>query len=375
MEQNTGEQISANAPAPDAQAARQAGEHIRKNFASDNVAPVCPEILAAIGEANVGAAPSYGADPWTAGLKARVAEIFETDAAVFPVTTGTASNGLALSALCPPWGAVLCDESAHIDNEECGAPEFYTHGAKLRPLPSADGRIDPALLARALNGHADRGFHLSKLSALSVTQATEWGATYSLEHLREVTDLARGAGLGVHMDGARFSNALAHLGCSPADMTWRAGVDILSLGATKNGALAAEALIVFDPVRAVEMERRIKRAGHVWSKQRFLSAQLLAWFADDLWLRNARNANDMASRLARGLLRQPGATLPYAIESNEVFVVLPEPLVQGLEQAGYDFYRWTTPPGVEGVLIRLVTRYDTTPDDIDGLLASLSAVA
>ncbi|NHO32145.1 threonine aldolase family protein [Acetobacter fallax] len=370
MNQNTVGQSSGDTLVSEGKTA----EHIRRNFASDNVAPVCPEILAALGAANVGAVPSYGADPWTERLGVRVSEVFGTEVRVFPVSTGTACNSLALSALTPSWGAVLCDESAHIDNEECGAPEFFTGGAKLRGLPSSDGRIDPDLLGRTLEQGAGAGAHSSKLSALSVTQATEWGTVYGPEHLREVTGLARAAGLAVHMDGARFGNALAHLGCSPAEMTWQSGVDILSLGATKSGALAAEMLVVFDLARAADMDRRQKRAGHVWSKQRFLSAQLLAWLEDDLWLRNAANANEMAARLARGLVRQPGAVLPFETESNEVFVVLPELLLEALEAAGFGFYRWVTPPGVDGTLIRLVTSYDTRSEDVDALLGVLAAV-
>ncbi|MDG6094260.1 low specificity L-threonine aldolase [Acetobacter sp. AN02] len=349
-------------------------EQIRRNFASDNVAPVSPEIMAALAEANRGAAPSYGGDEWTLRLQAKVTEIFETPpAAILPVTTGTASNALALSALTPPWGAVLCDESAHILSDECGAPEFFMHGGKLRQIASPDGRIDPEMLSRAID-HADfRGIHDSRLTALSLTQATEWGTVYSLEHCRELTDRARASGLGVHMDGARFANALATLGCTPAEASWKAGVDILSLGATKNGALAAELLIIFNPSYTNDMTRRMKRGGHIWSKQRFQSAQLLAWFEDDLWLRNAAQANAMATRLAHGLGRHPGATLPFPTESNEVFVILPEAVVGHLEAAGFVFYRWETPPGITGVLIRLVCRYDTQEQDVDALLEALDS--
>ncbi|NHN84434.1 low specificity L-threonine aldolase [Acetobacter musti] len=370
MNQNTVEQPSGDTSASGGDTAA----HIRRNFASDNVSPVCPEILAALNAASTGSASSYGGDPWTEKLERRVCEIFETEARVFPVSTGTACNSLALSALCPPWGAVLCDESAHINNEECGAPEFFTHGAKLLGLPSGDGRISPDLLKRALEKAASEGSHSSKVSALSVTQATEWGTVYRPGHLREITGMARDAGLGVHMDGARLVNALAFLDCSPAEITWRSGVDILSLGATKSGAMAAEMMVVFDLARAEEMDRRRKRAGHIWSKQRFLSVQLLAWLGDDLWLRNGRIANEMAARLARGLLRQPGAVMPFDTESNEVFVVLPELLLEALEAAGFGFYRWVTPPGVDGTLIRLVTGYDTRAEDVDALLEVLAAV-
>ena len=369
------EQTTHTPPHNDTLSADDTGaQPIRTNFMSDNVGPACPEILAAIAEANVGAAPAHGDDAWTARLEARVAEVFEADVRVFPVATGTAANGLALSALSPPWGAILCDESAHIFGRECGAPEFFTSGAKLCPIPSPDGRMQPDMLARTIADVQAGGRRLSRPAALSLSQATEWGTVYSLEQIVELTTLASDAGMAVHMDGARFGNALAHLGCSPADATWRAGVDILSLGATKSGALAAELVVMFDTHLAEDMERRIKRAGHLWSKQRFLSAQLLAWFENDLWLHNARQANEMAGRLARGLLRHPGATLPFETQANEVFAILPELLVQGLEAAGFVFLRRTAPPGVDGTLVRFVTGYDVQPADVDALLTALSGI-
>lgn len=349
-------------------------QRIRTNFMSDNVGPVCPEILAAIVAANTGDAPAHGDDAWTARLEARVSEVFEAEVRVFPVATGTAANGLALTALTPPWGAVLCDESSHIFRRECGAPEFFTSGAKLCPIPSAEGRMHTGLLSRTIADLQAGGRRLSRPAALSLSQATEWGTVYTIEQLVELASLAHDAGMGVHMDGARFGNALAHLGCSPADATWRAGVDILSLGATKSGALAAEMVVIFNTTLAEDMERRIKRAGHLWSKQRFISAQILAWLENDLWLHNARQANEMAGRLARGLLRHPGATLPFDTQANEVFAIMPELLVQGLEAAGYIFLRRTAPPGVEGTLVRFVTSYDTQPADIDALLEALASI-
>ncbi|GBQ21429.1 low-specificity threonine aldolase [Acetobacter estunensis NRIC 0472] len=369
MEQNTdGAQPHDRQSSPDGGSA----EPIRTNFMSDNVGTVSPEILAALAQANVGEAPAHGADSWTRRLEARVAEVFEAEARVFPVATGTAANALALSALSPPWGAILCDESAHINRRECGAPEFFTGGAKLWPIPSADGRMEAGLLASAVADLSAGGARLSRPAALSLTQATEWGTVYTLEHLVELTALAHEAGLSVHMDGARFGNALAHLGCSPADMTWRAGVDVLSLGATKSGALSADLIVMFDLSLAEDMERRIKRSGHLWAKQRFLSAQLLAWLENDLWLRNARHANEMAGRLARGLARHPAATLPFDTQGNEVFAVLPELLVEGLEAAGFVFLRRTAPPGVTGTLVRFVTGHDTRPQDVDALLEALA---
>lgn len=348
---------------------------IRTNFMSDNVGPVCPEILAAIASANVGDAPAHGDDAWTIRLESRASEVFEAEVRVFPVATGTAANGLALSALTPPWGAVLCDESAHIFNRECGAPELFTSGARLCPIPSSDGRMDPDMLGHTIAGLQAGGRRLSRPAALSLSQATEWGTVYGLEQITALTTRAHDAGMGAHMDGARLGNALAHLGCAPADMTWRAGVDVLSLGATKSGALAAELVVVFDTTLAEDMERRIKRSGHLWAKQRFLSAQLLAWFENDLWLKNARHANELAGRLARGLSRHPAATLPFETQANVVFAILPELLVQGLEASGYVFLRRTAPPGVDGTLVRFVTGHDMRPSDIDGVLEALDAIA
>ncbi len=348
---------------------------IRKNFGSDNVGPISPAILDALVAANQGTVPSYGGDPWTARLQEVVRDAFEApEAEVFAVATGTAANALALSALVPPYGGVYCDQSAHIENDECGAPEFFTGGAKLLTLPSLDGKLSPAVLRANLQASRAIGVHKSRPTAISITQATEWGTTYSLEQVREIGDTARELGLSLHMDGARFANALVTLGCTPADVTWRAGVDVLSLGATKNGAMAAEAVVFFRPGLSEEFARRRKRAGHLWSKARYLSAQLVAYLQDGLWLDNARQANAMATRLADGLLRLEGASLLHPVQSNEVFAVLPEPVIARLEVQGFLFYRWYLPQGLEvdpGRLpIRLVTGLDTEAADVDALLAA-----
>ena len=346
---------------------------IRKNFGSDNVGPISPAILDALNAANAGAVPSYGGDQWTAQLQEVVRTTFEApDAEVFAVATGTAANALALSALVPPYGGVYCDASSHIENDECGAPEFFTGGAKLLTLPSLDGKLSPAALRASLEASRAIGVHKSRPTAISITQATEWGTAYSLEQVRAVGDAARSLSLSLHMDGARFANALATLGCTPADTTWRAGVDVLSLGATKNGAMAAEAVVFFRPELADEFARRRKRAGHLWSKARYLSAQLVAYLSDDLWLANARQANAMATRLAEGLLQLDGASLLHPVQSNEVFVSLPEPVVARLEAQGFLFYRWHLPQGLDMVAgrlpIRLVAGFDTQACDVDALL-------
>ena len=293
------------------------------NFCSDNVAGAAPEILAALAAANRGAAMPYGADAVTARLQRKVAEIFETEVAVFPVATGSAANSLALSVMAPPYGAIYCHEAAHINVDECGAPEFFTGGAKLVDLAGADGKLHAGDLAAALAGAGAGIVHHVQPAAISLTQASECGTVYSPHELHEIADLARANGLKLHLDGARFANAVAGLGCSPADLTWRAGVDALSLGATKNGALAAEAVVFFDRALAAAFGYRRKRAGHLFSKMRFLSAQLEAYLSDDLWLRNARHANRLADRLAQGLAGLPGARLVYPVQANEVFVALP----------------------------------------------------
>jgi len=346
-------------------------QQIRKNFGSDNVSPAHPAVMRALQAANQGTTGSYGADPWTQRAEALIADLFGTDVAVFPVATGTAANALALSALAPPFGAVFCDEIAHIMNDEAGAPEFFSGGAKLLTLPSPDGRVDPGALDEAIRRRRISGVHQSPVAALSITQATEWGTIYPVDHLRALSEVARRHGLGVHMDGARFANAVASLDASPAELTWKAGVDVLSLGATKNGAFAAEAVVFFKPALAEEFARRRKRAGHLFSKQRFLSAQLVGYLEDGLWLANARAANRAAARLAEGLAALPGAALVQPVEANELFVLLPEPVITALEGEGYVFYRWAPCPERGGSIIRLVTAFDITDEDVDGLIATV----
>ena len=292
------------------------------NFYSDNVAGAAPEVLAALAEGAAGSMTSYGGDPVTARVTRRICEIFETEATVFPVATGTAANGLALSVLCPPFGAVYCHSGSHAHWDECGAPEFYTGGAKLVPLDGADGKIAADDLDRATTQGGAGVVHHVQPAAFTFTQLSECGTTYSVEEIEALSEVARKHRLGVHMDGARFANALVALGCSPAEMTWKAGVDILSLGGTKNGCLAAEALVVFKPDLAREIGFRRKRAGHLFSKMRFLSLQLEAYLADDLWLGLASHANAQAARLAGGLRTVPGVEIAYPVDGNQLFVAL-----------------------------------------------------
>ena len=337
------------------------------NFCSDNTTGIAPEIMAALAAANDGQAMPYGDDPATARLAALFGALFEAEVEVFPLTTGTAANALALSVMVPPFGAVYCHRDAHVHVDECGAPEFYTGGAKLVPLDGRDGRLEAAALAAAL-GEAEIGnVHQVQPAALSLTQATECGTVYTPDEIAALAEVARAYGLGVHMDGARFANAVAHLGCTPAEATWRAGVDILSFGATKNGALAAEALVVFRPELAREIGYRRKRAGHLWSKMRFISVQLEAYIADGLWLRNAARANRLAAALARGLADVPGSELVHPVHGNALFVRLPEPAIAGLLADGFAFYRRG---GETATTLRLVTAFDTRDADVEAFVAT-----
>ena len=311
------------------------------NFASDNAAGIAPEIVAAISRANDGAALAYGRDDWTRRAERSFAEIFQREVAVFLVPTGTAANALALAHLTPPWGAVLCHDEAHIATDECGAPEFFGGGIKLVGLAGEAGKITPATLQHALADGQWGGPHHVSPAVLSLSQATEAGTVYRADEIRQLADIAHGRGLAVHVDGARFANALARMNASPAQATWMAGVDVLSFGATKGGAMAAEAVVFFDAARGANMSERRKRGGHLVSKHRFIAAQIEAYFTDDLWLRLARHANAMADRLASGLAAA-GLHPVWPVEANEVFVALPLPVDERLKAAGASYYRWTT---------------------------------
>ena len=335
------------------------------NFRSDNVTGAAPEILAALMTANEGTAASYGADAISARLKERFSTLFEREVAVFPVAIGTAANALAIAAVTPPWGVVYCHTESHIQVDECGAPEFFTGGAKLMPLEGEDGKITPAAVEAVL---VEPGIvHSPQPACISISQATEAGTVYTVEEVGALGALARRRGLSLHVDGARFANALVASNASPAALTWRAGVDILSFGATKNGALAAEAVVIFDKALAAEFAFRRKRGGHLFSKMRFLAAQLDAYLEGGLWLKNARHANAMAQRLAEGLGRIKGARLAHPVEANEVFVDLPEHAIRGLQGDGFQFHRWL---GEDQTLLRLVTAFDTREADVAAFIAA-----
>ncbi len=335
------------------------------NFCSDNVSGVSPEIMEAVVAANEGAAMPYGDDEYTQRLSTELQELFETDLIVFPVATGSAANALALSVMTPPFGAIYCHSQSHINVDECGAPEFYTGGAKLVTLPGADGKIYAADLANVLNKAGAGVVHHVQPAAVSLTQATEAGCVYKPEEISQIAEIARTHNLGLQMDGARFANAVASLGCSPADITWRVGVDVLSFGATKNGAIAAEAVIFFNQELAKTFGYRRKRSGHLFSKMRFLSAQLEAYIKDNLWLRNAAHANNMAQKLAQSLSDLPGVRLCHPVEANEIFIELPELVTQGLLAEGFRFYRWEEE---SKSTVRLVTAFNTKEEDISAFI-------
>jgi len=345
-------------------------------FASDNSAGAAPQILEAIAAASRGPAAAYGADPWSERAVARLKDVFEKDLAAFLVATGTGANALALSALARPWEAIFCHEESHVHDDECGAPEFFAGGAKVVGIPGYGGKITPEALQETL-ARFPRGLVKScQPAALTLSQVTEAGTVYALDEIRALADVAHGAGLSVHMDGARFANALVSLGCSPAEMTWRAGIDALSFGATKNGALACEAVLFFDRARAESFPYLRKRGGHTVSKGRLLGAQMTAYLENGLWLDLARRANAAARRLFDGLLATPGVRAAWPCDANEAFVVVPTARLAAWRVEGAVFYDWPTravapdlAPRPGETLIRLVTSFETSDAEIDALLA------
>jgi len=340
------------------------------DFRSDNVASVAPAILDAISAAGRRSDTPYGDDALGKRVQARFAEIFERDVVVLPVVTGTIANALSISLLTPPWGVIYTGDGSHTLHDECGAPELFSGGAKVTPVAETAGKIDLAALKHKIAAAGKGVVHNAQPACISLTQASETGAVYSAGEVGAVGDMAAEFGLGFHMDGARFANAAAASSDSPADMTWRAGVDALSFGATKNGAFAAEAIVLFRTEKADELTYRHKRAGQLLSKMRLISAQLDAYLEGGLWLTLAAHANKMAQDLIAGLGAIPQTNLEGPGEANEVFVSLPRTVIGRLRDAGYRFYDWPeTEP--ETTTIRLVTRHDNTADEIAALLASI----
>lgn len=333
-------------------------------FLSDNTASACPEILAAIAGANHGRVPAYGDDEWSQRLDRCCSDFFGTEARAFAVATGTAANALSLATLSPPYGAIFAHEEAHIATDECGAPGFFTGGAQLVLLPGEHGRLTPQAFRTALAAHPTN-LHSVQAAVLSLTQATELGTVYRRTELAALAGAAHERGLKVHMDGARFANALAFLDCHPADLTWRAGIDVLSLGATKNGALAAEAVVFFDRSLVKDFELHRKRAGHLLSKSRYTAVQLLAYLEDGLWKTNAERTNTLAQRIGRAA----GEALLHPVEANEVFLRLGIERRQRLRAAGFEFYDWG--PETRGEA-RLVVSWDQPEADVQALCEALS---
>ena len=331
-------------------------------FASDNVTGACPEVMDAVVAANSGIATSYGDDEWSSRLQTKLSEIFETDVEVFLAVSGTASNALALSALAPVFGKIYCHELSHINTDECGAPELFTGGAKLIPMRSSNGRIKPNELAETIRGSGN--VHVTQPSVVSITQSCETGTVYQLDEIKAISKIARKHKMSVHMDGARFANALASLDVSPAEMTWKSGVDVLTLGGTKNGCLAAEAIIFFKSDMVGNFPYLHKRSGQLLSKMRFISSQLEAYVTDDLWIRNAQHANSMAKILSEGLNAFSNIELAYPTQSNEVFVNLPRELIDYLNNAGYDINE----EELDGKAVRFVTAWNSELKDVDKLL-------
>ena len=333
-------------------------------FCSDNTATAAPEILAAIVEANQGHTIAYGDDPWTQRLDAGLGNFFGTPVRAFAVSTGTAANSLGLATLSPPWGAIYAHEEGHIGVDECGAPQFFSGGAQLVSLLGEHGKLTCEALQAAVDKHP-ANVHTVQPAVVSLSQATELGTAYRPAEIAAISKLAHERGLAVQMDGARFANAVAFLDCHPGDVTWRAGVDVLSLGATKNGALAAEAVVFFDCERVRDFEFRRKRAGHLISKSRFIAAQLLAYVETGVWKRNAQRANGLAQRIGRAA----GKALLHPVEANEVFVRLGDEGKTRLREAGFEFYDWGSASSGEA---RLVVSWDQREQDVAAICQALS---
>jgi threonine aldolase len=331
-------------------------------FFSDNAAAVCPEVMAALLAANR-VDTAYDGDALSARLNGAFSDLFGTEVEALWVTTGTTANCLALAALCPPYGSIVCHRDAHIQNDECGAPEFYTHGAKLLLVGGEGAKVTPEAV-EAVTATIRNDVHQVQPRALSITNATEYGLVYSPAEVAALGELCRSRGLGFHMDGARFANAVARLGCHPGDLTWRAGVDALSFGFVKNGGMSAEVLILFGSEHRQATLYRRKRAGQLLSKGRFLAAQILAMLEGDVWLRNARAANEAAARLAGAA----GDRLVLPVEANEVFLKVTPEEAAGLRAKGFDFYDWG--PGEA----RLVTAWDSDSNEVEALAAAIAAL-
>jgi threonine aldolase len=341
----------------------------RRHFASDNFAGICPEAWAAMAEANADHAPSYGADAWTAEATRLIREVFETDCEVFFVFNGTSANSLAVAATCAPFESVLCHQHAHLATDECGAPVFFSHGLSLVPLPGKDGKLSFAEVERAATRRTD--VHHPRPRLVSLTQSTELGTVYSVDEVEAIGATVDQLWLRLHMDGARFANAVAALGVAPRAITWEAGVDVLTFGGTKNGMACGEALVFFDKHLARDFAFRRKQSGQLSSKMRFLAAPWVGVLRDGAWLRHAAHANTMAANLEHGLRKIEGVEIAYPRQANAVFAKLPARLADGLHARGWQFYNDVGPDGAA----RLMCSWDTAAEDVAALLRDAADLA
>ena len=336
-----------------------------QQFASDNYAGICPEAWAAMETANRGHVPAYGEDQWTQAAADAFRALFaKSDAEVFFAFNGTAANSMALASLCQSYHSVICSSYSHVETDECGAPEFFSNGSKLLVATSADGKLTPELIETLAKSRSD--IHFPKPRVVSITQATETGLVYSLDEIRAISATCRALGLRLHMDGARFANACASLGCSPAEMTWKAGVDLLCFGGTKNGMAVGEAVIFFDRELAADFDYRCKQAGQLASKMRFLTAPWLGVLTDSVWLKHAAHANAMAQRLSKGLSQIRGVTLLHPTDVNGVFASLPDKCHRTLAERGWKYYTFFGRGSA-----RFMCSWATTEADVDLLLADI----
>jgi len=338
----------------------------RVKFASDNVAGACPEVLDAILKANEGDSAPYGNDQISTELQNKFSEIFEKDVIVFPIASGTAANALALATMTPSFGNVYCHKLSHINTDECGAPEFYTGGGKLITLNGINGKITAKELNEAISGKGV--VHHTQPCSVSITQVCETREVYQLDEIKQISEVAHKHNLHMHMDGARFANALTSLNCSPAEMTWKSGIDVLSFGATKNGCIAAEAIIFFKKDLVGNISFLMKRAGHLLSKMRFVSAQLDAYISNDVWLKNAKHANEMGKKLSDGLAKHNSIEIAYPTEANEVFAKLPRDIIDRLNSEGYIINE----DELDGKAVRFVAAWNTQASDVESFLNSIT---
>jgi threonine aldolase len=335
-----------------------------RQFASDNYAGICPEAWLAMEEANAGHERSYGDDKWTGQASDLIRDIFETDCEVFFVFNGTAANSLSLASLCQSYHSILCTEVAHVETDECGAPEFFSNGTKMLLVPGTNGKMDPAGVERMVKKRTD--IHYPKPRVVSLTQATELGTVYTPEEIKAVWARAKSHGLRIHMDGARFANAVASLGCAPKEVTWQAGIDVLCFGGTKNGMAVGDAVVFFNRELAAEFDYRCKQAGQLSSKMRYLSAPWVGMLKDGAWLRHAKHANTMAEHLEKSLLNLPGVKLLSPRQANGVFAELPRQAIESLWAKGWMFYTFIGAGGC-----RFMCSWDTRLEDVDALIADL----